>query len=438
MKLTIIGGGSIFTPLLLDGLHKYQDELVFDEVALLDIDLEAAERVASFTRRSLARHDKPVPRLLPTRDHQQAIEGSDFVVITIRVGGLAGRVQDEKIPLRYGIFGDETTGPGGFSNALRTIPVMVDYGHEIERWSPQAWVIPFTNPEGLLTEAMTRHTSVRAIGLCTAPYGLRLGVATHLGVDIRRVQADMIGVTHTGWVRSITVDGDEFLPKLVDQVLSQSREDALYPAELMRALDAYPAQWFFSLIGYEAPHFYYHARRVYERQIAEGRTRGEVLIMRQKEILPRLSSPDFTVEELSSLREHRVLGDPILSLMSALQNDKAEVHVVDVPQRGAMPTFEPEAVIELPARIDAQGAHPLPVRALPAEVRGLMHAIKAYEELTIEAAVRGSYAVALRALVAHPLVMSYETAKPLLDDILNANRPYLPAAWSVERATSRS
>jgi 6-phospho-beta-glucosidase len=429
VKLTIIGGGSIFTPLLLDGLHKFAGQLSFDDVALLDIDLAAAERVAAFTRRSLARHDVSAPRILPTSDHQRAIEGSDFVVITIRVGGLPARVQDEKIPLRYGILGDETTGPGGFSNALRTIPVMIDYAREIERCAPHAWVIPFTNPEGLLTEALTRHTGVRAIGLCTAPYGLRMGAALLLGVEPRRVQADLIGVTHTGWVRSITVDGAEVLPRLVDQLLSQASDGSLYPPQVMRALDAYPAHWFYSLLRSEAPHFYYHARRIYERQVAQSQTRAELLIQRQKEIQPRLESADFTVGELATLRGHQIIDEPILALMSALHNDRNEVHVVDVPAGAAVPGFESEAVIELPARINASGAHPLPVERLPAEVRGLMQMIKAYEELTVEAAVRGSYALALRALVAHPLVMSYETAKPLLDDILEANRPYLPARW---------
>ncbi len=429
MKLTIIGGGSIFTPLLLDGLHRYTGQLSFDEVALLDIDLRAAERVAAFTRRSLARHEVTAPQIRPTSNHQQAIEGSDFIVITIRVGGLTGRAQDERIPLRFGILGDETTGPGGFSNALRTIPVMIDYGSEIERWAPRAWVIPFSNPEGLLTEAMTRHTGVRAIGLCTAPYGLRMGAALLLGVEPRRVQADMIGVTHTGWVRSITVDGAEVLPRLVEQLLAQASEGSLYPPQVMQALEAYPAHWFYSLLRSEVPHFYYHARRTYERLAAQSQTRAEVLIQKQKEIQPQLESADFTVGELATLRGHPILDEPILALMSALHNDADEVHVVDVPAGDAVPGFEPEAVIELPARIDARGAHPLPVARLPAEVRGLMQMIKAYEELTVEAATRCSYAIALRALLAHPLVMSYETAKPLLDEILEANRPYLPARW---------
>jgi len=430
VKLTIIGGGSIFTPLLLDGLHRYAQELPVAEVALLDLDLAATERVAAFTRRSLARHDAVLPTIVATREHQQAIEGSDFIVFTIRVGGLAARVQDEKIPLRYGILGDETTGPGGFSNALRTIPVMIDYAREIERWAPQAWVIPFTNPEGLLTEAITRHSAVRAIGLCTAPYGMRMGAARLLGVEPHRVQADLIGVTHTGWVRSVTLDGHEVLPDLVDRILSQEKPGLLYPPRVMRALPAYPAHWFYSLLGIEAPHFYYHARQIFKRQVSADQTRAELLMKRQPELQARLESSDFTVEELAAQRGHQVLDEPILALMSALRNDKDEVHVVDVPQQGTVPGFEPEAVLELPARVDGRGAHPLPSKPLPAEVRGLMQMIKAYEELTVEAAVRGSYALALRALLAHPLVLSYELAAPLLDDILEANRPYLPEGWA--------
>jgi 6-phospho-beta-glucosidase len=436
MKLTIIGGGSIFTPLLLDGLPRFADELPIDEVALLDIDLGAAQRAATFARRSLSGHGARLPEILPTVDPREAIESSDFIVITIRVGGLQARIQDEKVPLRHGILGDETTGPGGFSNALRTIPVVVDYARQIERWAPQAWVIPFTNPEGLLTEAMTRHSSVRAIGLCTAPYGLRLAGAAYLGVEPARVRVDWIGVTHTSWVRGIAVDGVEVLPDLVGRLLSQSSASPLYPAGIVRALTAYPAHLFYGLLGREAPHFYYHARRIAELQRSQGLTRGETLLSRQAEILHRLETPDFTIEELRGLRGHPILEEPILSLLSALHNDRDEIHVVDVPHGGAVQTFAAEAVIELPARIGAQGAQPLPVGPLPAEVRGLMHMIKAYEELTIEAAVSGSYAAALRALLAHPLVMAYDVVVPLLDDILAANQPYLPPTWGKRPETA--
>ncbi len=429
MKLTIIGGGSVFTPMLADGLHKFTRELPVEEIALLDIDEKTLSTIVPFTERTLAQRNLGDVAVTATTDRQEAIEGSDFVVFTIRVGGMEARVRDEKIPLKYGIAGDETTGPGGFSNALRTIPVMVDYARDIERWAPDAWVIPFTNPEGLLTEAISRATGIQVIGLCTAPYGMWKGISAYLGVDPSRVSVEMLGVTHTGWVRKILVDGSDVLPRIVEEALSKGAINELYPAEVIGALDAIPGRWFYALLGYETPDFYYHHDRVYQKQQEAGKTRGEVLIEMRKSF-PDLSDENTTIQDLFNWRGHQIMDEPILSLMSAIWNDKNEIHVVDVANNGALEYFDPRAVIEMPAVIGKSGARPQPIEGLSPEVRGLMQSIKAYEELTVRAAVEGSYALALRALIAHPLVMSYEIAKPLLDDILAANEGLLPAYWT--------
>jgi 6-phospho-beta-glucosidase len=426
MKLTIVGGGSILTPLLIDGLRKFADEVPVDVVALLDIDRTSVDRIAAFSRRVVDEGGGRPIDILATTDRQSAIEGSDFILFTIRVGGLPARIQDERIPLMHGIVGDETTGPGGFSLALRTIPVLLDYAHDIERWAPRAWVIPFSNPEGILTEALHRHSKIRVIGLCTAPFGLKRGIARFLGMDPARIELEGIGLTHLGWVRRIRVDGQDILPEVIQRVLASGKEDELYPVKLMQLLGTVPGQWFYSLAGYQAPHWYYHRDRVLKRQREAGKTRGEELIGIQASILPELESGHLTVEGLYQRRGHQALDEPILSLISALHNNKDEVHIVDVPNGGAVPFFDPDAVLEMPARIDREGAHPIPVPDLAPEVRGLMQMLKAYEELTIQAAVEGSYASALRALLAHPLVMSYDIARPLLDELLRAHAEYLP------------
>lgn len=426
MKLTIVGGGSVFTPILVDGLRKFREELPVDTVALLDIDRPGVERIAAFTRRVLSEREGPPIHILDTTERQAAIEGSDFIIFTIRVGGLRGRIQDERIPLKYGILGDETTGPGGFSLALRTIPVLLDYARDIERWAPEAWVIPFSNPEGILTEALHRHSALRLVGLCTGPFGLKRGLARYLDVEPARLDLDFIGLTHLGWVRRVCLDGQDILPAILSQVRTRGGENKLYPPGLMDLLDTIPIHWFYALAGYEAPHWYYHRDRVVQRQREAGQTRGEELLGLQADLLPELEHGDLTVEELFKRRGHQVLDEPILSLISALHNDKGEIHIVDVPNGTSLRFFEPEAVLEIPARIDASGAHPLPIPDLAPEVRGLMQMLKAYEELTIRAAVEGSYACALRALLAHPLVMSYDIAVPLLDDILQAHTDYLP------------
>jgi 6-phospho-beta-glucosidase len=415
--------------MLLNGLQDYRDELQFDQIVLLDIDTEALNRITAFMHRSLSPALLDRIDILPTTDHREAIEGSDFIVITIRVGGMAARVQDEKVPMKYGILGDETIGPGGFSNALRTIPVLLDYAREIEQWAPEAWVIPFSNPEGLLTEAISRNSAIKVIGLCTAPFGMKQGLGKMLDLDPDLIELDYFGVTHTAWLRGIKVDGRDMLPTLLEKVAKSDIADELYPQAMMQAIDMYPAHWLYTLAGYEAPHWYYHHNRVFKRQIEAGRTRGEELIEKQGEMLELLENEKSTIADLTKMRGHQVLDVPILSLLSAIANDKSERHVVDIPCGDAVQGFPPDMVLEIPARIDASGAHPIPVDPLPAEVRGLVQMIKSYEELAVRAAVGYSYDLALRALIAHPLVLSYDIAIPLLHDILIANKPLLPDAW---------
>lgn len=429
MKLTIIGGGSIFTPMLLKGLEHFDAELPIRQVSLLDIDDARVQRISSFTRRNLEESRLSHLDIFPTTDHQKAIKDSDFIIITIRVGGLEARVKDEKIPLKYGIFGDETTGPGGFSNCLRTIPILLEYASEIEKWAPDAWVIPFSNPEGILTEAFSRYSNVKVIGLCTAPFGMKQGVGQLMGIDPNNIELDYFGITHTAWVRGIRDGNQDILPGLLAMVEKQAPRHPLYPLEVMRFLDMYPAHWFYTLAGHEAPHWYYHNEILYDRQKKKGKTRGEELLDVKDEMTGYLNDEDFTIRDLKDMRGHQVLDVPILSLLSAIANDKGERHIVDIPCGGVVDGFDPGSVLEIPAQVDSKGAHPLPMDPISAEVRGLVQMIKAYEELTVEAAASCSYSKALQALIAHPLVMSYGIAKPLLDDILAANKAYLPSRW---------
>lgn len=430
MKLTIIGGGSYFTPLLLKGLEKYQEDLHFDRIALLDINANAVEKIGLFCQNLLNERLVYKTEIIATTDQNLAIEGSDFVIFTIRVGGLSARVQDEKIPLKYGVFGDETIGPGGFSNSLRTIPVMLKYAEKIEQLAPHAWVIPFSNPEGILTEALTRNSKVKAIGLCTAPYAFQKELAKYLNVEFSRLRLDFFGLNHVGWVRNIFLDDTNILPQFLEKAEEMKGKKNLYPYQLIKCLDCIPAHWFFNLSGYEYPHWYYHKDQIFKNQIQAGKTRGEVLLSQMKEF----AESDFAhvnIEDLEKKRGHHVLDEPILSLINSLQNGTDEIHIVDIPNKGSIDGFSPEMVIEMPALVGANGAVPLPIRALSPEVRGLMQLIKAYEELTIEAAVKGSYELALRALLANPLSMSFEIVQPLLDDILAANKNLLPDYWKL-------
>lgn len=431
MKLTIIGGGSFFTPLLLKGLENFQDDFQVQEVALLDINSAAVEQVGDYSQKILNdRLDYPV-KILPTTDYEEALSDSNYIIFTVRIGGLESRVKDEKIPLKYGVFGDETTGPGGFSNSLRTIPVFMDYARKIERLAPDAWVIPFTNPEGILTEALSDYSNVNVIGICTAPFALWDGLAKHIGVERSRVSLDLFGLTHTGWVRGIFLDGVDILPNFIHERKKSNRDNALYPIEVIEKLDCIPAHWFYSLAGRSLPHWYYHRELLFDQQIEAGKTRGEELMEIMSEI-PKDDLLALDIDELEKKRGHQVIDEPILALINALENDKNECHIVDVPNNGCVEGFKENMVIEMPARINSSGATPMPIKKISPEARGLMQSIKAYEELTIDAAIHGSYEKALRALLAHPLTMSFEIVKPMLDDILFANKEFLPDYWDLD------
>ncbi len=429
MKLTIIGGGSFFTPLLLKGLVNFKEELQVDTISLLDIDRDRVQQIANYCQNLFNEISLYPVKLNASVDHRSAIEGSDFIIFTIRVGGLKARAQDEKIPLKYNVIGDETIGPGGFSNSLRTIPVMIAYAKEIERWAPNAWVIIFTNPEGILTEAIYRYSKVRVIGLCTAPYWLIDGIAKYLGVDRSRIRLDFIGLTHTGWVSGIYLDEKDILQDIIQSSLEKKLSSTSYPIDLLSHLKAVPSHWFFSLLGRDYPHWFYHHEEIVERQKRAHMTRAEELMVIKKDI-SGMDFKEIPITELEKKRGHQNIDKPILSLICAIQNNKKQEYILDIPNNGYAPGFSPEMVIEMPAIVDSKGATPIQVTSISPEVRGLMQMLKAYEELTIDAAVTGSYDAALQALIAHPLVMSYKKAKPMLDEILTNNRAFLPNYWN--------
>ncbi len=428
LKISVIGGGSSYTPELIEGFIESRSELPVERIALMDIDPHRLEIVGGLARRMLQASQAPIDLQLTT-DRRQAIAGSDFVISQIRVGGMAARILDEKIPLQHGMIGQETTGPGGFAKALRTIPVALAIAGDIQELAPGAFLINFTNPAGLITEALLRYSPVKAIGLCNLPIGAEMRISRRLGVERSRIALDWVGLNHLNWIRGATLDGDDIWPRVFAGALEEARQNPDdgwdFPPELLEQLEMIPC-------GYL--NYYYNREAMLAKLKKAQRTRGEEVREIEAQLMDMYQDPEL--KEKPALLEKRggaYYSKAAVSLIAAIANDKNEVHIVNTTNAGALPGLEPQDVAELPCEIGAQGARPLAVAAMPPEIRGLVQAVKAFEQLTARAGAEGDRRAALQALLAHPLVPSFQAASELLPDLLQAHRAHLPQFFSQER-----
>jgi 6-phospho-beta-glucosidase len=424
VKIAVIGAGSTYTPELVEGIGRRAELLAVDELALHDIDASRLEVVGGLARRML---DKAGfrGRLLLTENRREAVEGAGFVLVQLRVGGLAARLNDETIPPRFGCLGQETTGAGGFAKALRTVPVVLDIAEDMARYGADGgWLLDFTNPAGLVTQALSDHGH-RAIGLCNIPIGFQRDFAKQLGVEPERVQLEHVGLNHLSWERAVLVDGEDRLPGLIDTYADQLGELVDMPGKLVRLLGALPS--------YYLRYFYYPRETVADQ---DGKTpRAKQVMQIEAELLEMYADPGLdTKPKLLEQRGGAFYSEAAAMLVESLRLDRGDVQVVNVANAGAIPNLASDAVVEVPCRITAAGAEPLPQRPLPPEMLGLVEQVKAYERLTVQAAVSGDRDLALKALMANPLVPGYEVAAPLLDAILEANRPLLPRFSAPARA----
>ena len=419
VKVAVVGAGSTYTPELVEGFVTRGDRLPIDELVLLDIDPERLNIVGALAER-MARRAGWAGTVRQTLDQVDAIEGADFVVVQLRVGGNQARYQDETIPLRFGCIGQETTGPGGFAKALRTVPVVLGLAElTAERGAPRAWFVDFTNPTGLVTQALLDHGH-RALGLCNVAIGFQREFAKLFGVTPERVQLDHVGLNHLTWERKVLVDGVDRLPDLLDaaEFADYRKEYAEeVPPELIQLLRALPS-------GYLR--YYYMTGRVME-ELRGGHIRAQEVMEIEAGLLELYKDPTLdTKPKLLEERGGAFYSDAAAALIASLHAGTGDVQVVNVRNGGAIPNLPGDAVVEVSARIDKDGAHPLPTEPLRPEMLGLVEHAKAYELLTARAAVSGSRSDALTALMANPLVGDYEIAAPLLDALLEQNRPHLP------------
>lgn len=428
LKVAVIGGGSSYTPELIEGFIKRKSELPVSDIYLVDVEQgrEKLEIVGNLARRMVASAGLNINVNL-TMDRREAIYGADFVVTQFRVGGIDARIRDERIPLKYDVIGQETTGPGGFAKALRTIPVILEICKEIEELAPGAFLINFTNPSGIITETVIKYTDVKVIGLCNVPINMVNYVAKVFGVEMDRVYIQFAGLNHLVWGLKVYLDGEDVTEKLIERLISD--DDATmknipglkWDKALIKSLGMLPCPYH---------RYYYMADRMLkeekEKAATEG-TRGEVVKRVEKELFEIYKNPELAEKpEQLEKRGGALYSYAACNLMSSIVNNKKDIQVVNVRNNGAIADLPEDVVIETNCVIDRNGAHPLNVGRVPAKIRGLMQVVKAYEELTIEAGVKGDYDAALQALTIHPLVPSAEVAKRILDEILDANRDYLP------------
>lgn len=414
LNICVIGAGSTYTPELIEGFIKLKRELPVSQVSLMDVDRKKLDIVGGLAKRMVEKSGTGARVQLVT-DRRKALEGADFVVTQIRVGGIPARIRDEHIPLEFGILGQETTGPGGFAKALRTVPVMLDIARDIESLAPDAWWINFTNPSGIVTEALLKHTKARAIGLCNVPIGMTKSLAEKLEAAPQDLLLHYVGLNHLSWVTRVNVRGRDVTREAVRKSLAgRPKEDRAW----MRTYGMIPN-------GYL--HYYYARDKVLEGLLKTGKTRGDVVSELEAALIEKYKDPNLKKKpkELEK-RGGAHYSTAAVSLASAIHNNKKELHIVNTRNGSTIPCLPADCAIETNCMVDGSGAHPLVIGDIPLEIRGLLQAVKSYEELTVRAAVLGSRRVALQALVAHPLVPSYATAKKLLDRILEANAEYLP------------
>lgn len=436
------------TPLLIYGLAQAQQMLQVGRLVLYDVDEERAETIARLGREILRLSDAGF-EIRVSSQIEEAAEDSDFVLNSIRVGGIAARARDERIAIEHGLAGQETTGPAGAAMALRTLPVTLEHALIVERVSPDAWFINFTNPAGLITQALQHHTNLRVIGICDTPSELFHKIAEALGESVDAMVFEYAGLNHLGWIRRVLLRGTDITERLLSnpELLRRLYPPGLFDPVLIQTLRLIPSEYLF---------FYYSQRKAHQNQVRVGASRGAELERLNVELFERLGAAD-AAEGLTIYRSYllqrnasymkleaqaesafdvaKETYDPFesatgyhriaLDLMSGLVSGHGPNLVLNVRNDGAVEDLEADDVVEVPCVVNLDGARPLRTGRLPDSVRGLVQAVKAYERTTIQAAVSGSAALAQLAMLEYPIIGQWELAGELRQSLIGADPEYL-------------
>ncbi len=426
MKITVIGGGSSYTPELLDGLFSRLDKIPATEVWMMDRNTERLGINAAFARRMAERHGNPFA-IHHTDNLREAVRDAKYVVTQIRVGGMQARINDEKLGLRHNIVGQETTGVGGFACALRTIPRILEVAHAMEELAPKGFLINFTNPAGINTEAVLKHSNIRTVGLCNVPIGMIMEVIKHFGGEVPDVDLDYVGLNHLSWVRRFTHKGQDITQAVLDKFIEHAEEE--WEVEAVRENMVRAMRQLGMFCNYYLQYFY-STMTVLDSLKAKPCTRGEEVVKVEESLFAKYQDPELKEkpEELGK-RGGAHYSTAAFHLVDAIENDRQNKQIVCCRNNGAVPTFDDDIAVEIPAVIGANGAVPVPQAAPPPSIRGLMQLIKAYESLTVEAAVRGDRKAAFEAMLLHPLMPDTRGCEALLDELLEINKPHLQGTF---------
>lgn len=430
LKIVTIGGGSSYTPELVEGFIKRYNELPIRELWLVDIEegKEKLEIVGNLAKRMVEKAGVPMEIHL-TLDRREALKDADFVTTQMRVGLLDARIKDERIPLSHGVIGQETNGAGGLFKALRTIPVILDIDKDMAELCPNAWIINFTNPAGMVTEALIRYgKNKKVIGLCNVPIGMEKAATKVLGVEHDRLRMNFAGLNHMVFGTEVFVDGENMTDKLIDALANgeigqivKNISDFSWNQDFIRGLGVMPCPYH---------KYYYQSPQMLEDELKEfskGETRAEVVKRVEADLFELYKDPELNIKPPQlEKRGGAYYSDAACRLIHSIYNDKCDIQPVDVRNNGAIEGIDDDSAVEVSCLITKDGPKPLAVGKLPVAVNGLVQEIKSFERLAVEAAVEGSYEKAVLALTINPLVRSDELARTLVDELLEAHKDYLP------------
>jgi len=429
MKISVIGGGSTYTPELVNGFISRSGRLPLKELWLMDIDPLRLEVVGGFAQRMVEAKSSPFKVILST-DQRESIQAASYVITQLRVGMMPARRADEYLGQRHGLIGQETTGVGGMAKALRTIPVILDIAGNIRETAPGALLLNFTNPAGLVTEALARYASdVPAAGVCNVGITTKMEIIKEVesllgtSIDPDHAQLVTLGLNHLTWHRGFTIDGEDLWSRIFPAYVAEMREDPnpewdVHTLETLGMIPNYYLQ------------YYYYTSKMLKAQEKWPPSRAEEVMEIEKDLLRQYADPALTESPADLMKRGGAYYSTLATqLIDSHYNDLGQVHIVNVRQGGAVSTLPADWVLEMPAKVNRSGIQPLPAEPLPLVCSGLINQVKMYELLAVEAAVHGDRNAAYQALLAHPLGPQADKVQEVLDDMLETNKPYLPQFW---------
>ncbi|MDR4949010.1 6-phospho-beta-glucosidase [Neobacillus cucumis] len=438
IKIVTIGGGSSYTPELVEGFIKRYDELPIRELWLVDIPAgeEKLNIVGALAKRMVEKAGLPIEVHL-TLDRRAALKDADFVTTQFRVGLLDARAKDERIPLKYNVIGQETNGPGGLFKGLRTIPVILDICKDMEELCPNAWLVNFTNPAGMVTEAVLRYSNIKkVVGLCNVPVGIKMQIAEMFNVEADRIEVDFAGLNHMVFGLNVYLDGASILDEVIEKMANPDNSVSMkniaalgWEPEFLKALNAVPCPYH---------RYYFKTKEMLEEELEAAATKGtraEVVKQVEKELFELYKDPELAIKPAQlEKRGGAYYSDAACNLINSIYNDKRDIQPVNTRNNGAIASIPDDSAVEVNCIITKEGPKPVSVGDLPVAVRGLVQQIKSFERVSAEAAVTGDYNTALLAMTINPLVPSDKVAKEILDEMLEAHKEYLPQFFQTVEA----